>query len=268
MTQETPSNLKIFLRSLAFTLVLWVWTAIIGIAYFPRALMSRHGAIAVGDPWARGTLWLAKKICGIHYEIRGTQYFTNMPVIFASKHQSAWDTMIFLILLRGPAYVLKRSLLGLPIFGQYLIRMGMIAIDRKPGENTRRHLAAQTHRALAREQRPVVIFPEGTRRAPTETKPRYHPGVAALYQQMKVPVIPVALNSGVFWGKNALMKKPGTIVLEFLEPIPPGLENRQFMRTLTQRIEDATKELVREATDPAYVKPEPEEDFPHATFRA
>lgn len=237
-------------RSLIFNVTYMMWTVCFGLLCLPAFLHSQQSALAVGRPWANGVLWLADRICGITYEIRGEAYFTHRPVIYASKHQSAWDTVIFLSLLRNPAYILKKELLWLPVFGQYLARMGMIAIDRKSRTATLKSMGKQAARALVKEQRPIVIFPEGTRRA-IGAEPRYHPGVAVLYQQLKVPVIPVALNSGLLWGKDAFTKKPGTIILEYLEPIPPGLETRAFLRLLSERIEAATRQLVTNPNPPS-----------------
>lgn len=237
------------LRSLLFNATYMLWTVCFGLLCAPAFIRSRQSALKVGKPWANGVLWLAEKICGITYEIRGEEHFTHQPVIYASKHQSAWDTVIFLTLLKYPAYILKKELLWFPVFGQYLARMGMIAIDRKSRAATLKSMTRQAHRALVREQRPIVIFPEGTRR-PVGAEPRYHPGVAVLYQSLRVPVTPVALNSGMLWGKDAFIKKPGKIILEYLEPIPPGLESRAFMRLLSERIETATQRLITNPNPP------------------
>ena len=198
-----------------------------------------------GRPWAHGILFLARIICGIRYEVRGTQYITQKPVLYASKHQSAWDTVIFWLLLNKPTFVLKRELLRIPLWGWYLWRMKMIAIDRSAGGAGLKDMLRQAKAAII-DERSIIIFPEGTRTKPG-AMPNYHPGIIALYNQLKVPVIPVALNSGIFWGKNAFIKRPGTIIIEFLPPLQPGMAKEQFSTTLQETIENASQKLQYEA---------------------
>jgi 1-acyl-sn-glycerol-3-phosphate acyltransferase len=233
------------LRSLLFNFCFFSWSVVSAFLFAPMFLISVGTAQRIGRPWANVSLWLARVICGIRYEIRGREYITDAPVIYASKHQSAWDTLIFLSLLRSPAYVLKRELLWLPFWGWYLWRMRMIAIDRKSGASSIKHLIRASREALA-ESRTIVIFPEGTRTAPGAT-PHYHPGITALYSQLEVPVVPIALNSGCYWGKNAFTKHAGTILMQFLPPIPPGLAKLEFMAKLQETIETASQQLLEEA---------------------
>ncbi|MEX0758775.1 MAG: lysophospholipid acyltransferase family protein, partial [Tistlia sp.] len=166
-------------------------------------------------------------------------------LLIASKHQSAWDTLVFPLLVRDPAYVLKRELLLVPFFGWIMWRLRMIAVDRKGGAAALRRMLAAARRIVGRERRPLVIYPEGTRTAPGDSRP-YHPGVAALYGELGVPVVPVALNSGLYWPRQSFLRRPGRIVLEFLEPIPPGLPRRQFLAELEARIEPASRRLLAE----------------------
>lgn len=233
------------LRSLLFNIAFTSWAMIASIIFSPLFLISSDASLKSGNPWARGSLWLAKVILGIRYEIRGKQHMRTGPVLYASKHQSAWDTMIFLVLLNHPAYVLKRELLRIPLWGWYLWRMKMIAIDRSAGGAGLKDMLKQAKARIA-DGRPIVIFPEGTRTKPGAGS-EYHPGVIALYSQLKVPMVPVALNSGCFWGKNAFMKRSGTIIIEFLPPIPPGEPKDQLLAQLETRIESATRQLVQEA---------------------
>jgi 1-acyl-sn-glycerol-3-phosphate acyltransferase len=230
------------MRSLLFNLCFFGWSLLSAVLFAPLFAFAPQ---RVGKPWARVSLWLARIICGITYEVRGQQYLTGEPVIYASKHQSAWDTVIFLALLPNPAYVLKRELLWLPLWGWYLWRMRMIAIDRGAGASSIKQLVRQSKDAL-NLHRSIVIFPEGTRTAPG-AQPHYHPGIVALYGMLKVPVVPVALNSGCYWGKNAFTKHPGHIVIEFLPPIAPGMEKQQFMAKLERSIETASQTLLNEA---------------------
>lgn len=231
----------IFLRSLLFNICFFSWSLLASFIYLPFFIIAPQ---RVGHPWAAPTLALAQLICGIRHEIRGQQYFTRAPVIYAAKHQSAWDTVIFLTLLSRPAYVLKRELLWIPCWGWYLWRMKMIAIDRSAGASSMKSMIRQSQAALA-DGRPIVIYPEGTRTRPGAA-PQYHPGVAALYSQLNVPVVPVALNSGMFWGKDAFIKRPGTIVLKFLPAIAPGLDKKEFMAKLEASIETASQKLLEE----------------------
>jgi 1-acyl-sn-glycerol-3-phosphate acyltransferase len=164
------------------------------------------------------------------------------------KHQSAWDTLMLPPLLGDPAVVIKRELQYVPFYGWYATRAGSIFIDRKGGAGSLRRMVASARRAID-AGRPVVIFPQGTRTAPgepTDAHP-YQPGVAALYRELDVPLVPVAVNSGLYWGRRAFMKRPGRIVAQFLEPIPPGRPRREVMATLEARIEAASAELLQEA---------------------
>lgn len=229
------------IRSVVFNILFTLWALLASIIFAPLFLISRSASLKCGHPWAKGALLLARVILGIKHEIKGIEHLTNGPVIYASKHQSAWDTCIFLTLLDKPCYVLKRELLRIPFWGWYLWRMGMIAIDRSAGASTIKQMLKDS-KARLNEGRTIIIYPEGTRTRPGSA-PHYHPGVVALYSSLGVPVIPVALNSGLFWGKNAFVKKPGTITLQFLPPIPPGLKKDEFRTRLEHDIETASNQL-------------------------
>ena len=231
------------LRSILFNLLYALWTAGMHILCLPLLFASRGAVQAAGGIWIDGTLWLLKHVAGIDYRVTGTENLPSTPAIYASKHQSAWETLFLSRYLNFPAFVLKKELLSIPLFGWFLKRAGMIAVDRKGGASALRSMARQATETLE-SGRSILIFPEGTRVAPGQTKP-YQPGVAALYTQQKVPVVPVALNSGLFWGRRAFIKKPGTIVVQILPPIPPGLDRKAFMRDLESRIEPAAAALAR-----------------------
>jgi len=161
------------------------------------------------------------------------------------KHQSAWDTLILHAVFGDFAAVVKRELLLVPFYGWYAARAGSIAIDRKAGASALRRMVAAA-RPVATQGRPIVIFPEGTRVAPGARLP-YQPGVAALYQALALPLVPAAVDSGYFWERRSFVKRPGRIVLEFLDPIPPGWPRRRVMAELERRIETAATGLLREA---------------------
>jgi 1-acyl-sn-glycerol-3-phosphate acyltransferase len=231
------------LRSVLFNLLYGLWTAGMHIICLPLLFASRGAVQAAGGIWIDGTLWLLKHVAGIGYRVTGTENLPATPAIYASKHQSAWETLFLSRYLNFPAFVLKKELLSIPLFGWFIKRAGMIAVDRKAGASALRGMARQATETLE-SGRSILIFPEGTRVAPGQTKP-YQPGVAALYTQQKVPVVPIALNSGLFWGRQAFIKKPGTIEVQILPPIPPGLDRKAFMRDLESRIEPAAAALAR-----------------------
>jgi len=235
----------IWARGLAFNVAFFAWTAIVGTIGLPFLVAPRSAAMRFGRFWAQGVLVLLRVIVGLDHQIRGLDRVPREGCIVAMKHQSTWDTLILPIVLGDPACVLKRELLFVPFFGWYAARAGSIAIDRKAGASALRRMVAAA-RPIAAQGRPIVIFPEGTRVAPGACLP-YQPGVAALYQALATPLVPAAVNSGLFWGRRSFVKRPGTIVLEFLDPIPPGWPRRRIMAELEQRIETATAALLREA---------------------
>jgi 1-acyl-sn-glycerol-3-phosphate acyltransferase len=192
-----------------------------------------------------GLQLLLRHLVGLEYEVRGLSNMPVGPAIYAFKHQSAWETLVCHLLVRNGAIALKQELVRLPLFGWYLRRSGMISIDRAGGAAALRSLIEGARAAFARGA-PVIIFPEGHRIPPGQHRP-YHPGIAALYTQLKRPVVPVAHNSGLFWGRRSFVKRPGRIVVEFLEPIQPGLDRKAFTAELQQRLEGACDRLIDEA---------------------
>lgn len=232
-------------RALVFNTTFFAWTALIGAIGVPVLFAPRAAAMRFGRFWSRSVLVLLRWIVGLDYQMRGLDRIPPGGCIVAMKHQSAWDTLILPVALGDPAIVLKRELLLIPFYGWYAARAGAIAIDRKAGASALRRMVAQAC-AIARQGRPIVIFPEGTRVAPG-ARLAYQPGVAALYRALALPVVPAALNSGLFWGRRSFLKRPGRITLEFLEPISPGWSRRKLMSELERRIETATASLLREA---------------------
>ena len=243
---STATSAVLALRALLFNLFLWVWTAVFSLAVLPAfPFLSPAGMRAVARRWERGIAAALRLLVGLTYEVRGRDRLPSGPAIIASKHQSAWETLMFHVLVPELAVGLKEELTRVPVFGWYLMRAGNIRIDRGAAARALRSLLEGARRATA-QGLSVLIFPEGTRRAPGDP-PDYKPGVAALYNALDLPVVPVALNSGLFWRRRGFVKHPGRIVLEFLEPIPPGLDRRAFMRRLERSIEPATARLVEEA---------------------
>ena len=238
----------IIVRSVLFNIAFYLTLSIYLIAAIPTLLLPRWGIIAVAQSWARTSLWLLKVICAIDIEVTGLANIPPGPLLVASKHQSAWETFALLLLSRDPAFIAKRELIWLPLFGWYIWRAEMIFVDRGARAQA---LASMTERARAElaRGRQIIIFPEGTRRAPG-AEPAYKYGVGHLYAATSVPCLPIALNSGLFWPRRSFKRYPGTIRVEILPAIPPGLDKDEFRRRLIHDIETATARLVAEAGRP------------------
>jgi 1-acyl-sn-glycerol-3-phosphate acyltransferase len=237
-----------WVRAALFNIACFAWTAVIGTLGLPFLLAPRRAAMRFGRFWSRGVLFLLRVIVGLDYRLVGLDRIPPGGAIVAMKHQSAWDAIALPLVFDDPAPIVKRELLMLPFYGWYMARAGAIAIDRKAGAAALRAMLSAARQAAA-AARPIVIFPQGTRIAPGVTAP-YQPGVYALYQVLSVPLIPAAINSGLFWGRRSFTKRPGRITLEFLEPIPPGWPRRRLMQELEQRIERATTALEEAARNP------------------
>lgn len=237
------------LRSVVFWTVTVLFTLAISIAALPTLLMHRDVTYRWCVAWARTVVWLLRLICRLDVRVRGREHVPAGVVIFALKHQSAWETIAFIDIGPPLSVVLKRELLAIPIYGWYMKRLGMVPIDRKAAGAAIREMLRRAKEETGRG-RSIMIMPEGTRLPPGRTG-RYHPGVAALYSVLDLPVVPVALNSGLFWGRRSLVIRPGTVTLEFLAPIPPGLDRKAFMALLQERIEPASEKLRLEALGPA-----------------
>lgn len=234
------------IRSALFNLAMYVASAVTCIAFLPLLLGPMRWAQLAGVMWSRIILFLLRLTCGLDHRVVGAERLPPGPCIVAPKHHSTWETMAIYALIERRVVVLKRELVWIPLFGWYLLRAGSIAIDRKAGPKALRGMLKKARRLADRHAARIVIFPEGTRTAVGTTAP-YHPGIAALYSHLALPVVPVALNSGVFWGRRTFIKWPGTITVEFLEPIPPGLKRDHFMSLLRERLEAATARLVAQA---------------------
>ena len=190
--------------------------------------------------------FIARHVMGLKLELRGLEHLPKTGAyILAPKHQSAYETVILPFMLRGAAIVLKRELTWFPLWGWYPLRMGMIAIDRGSAMESLDSIVRGAQR-MKTQGRPVILFPQGTR-VPVGVKKPYKIGIAKVYEESELPVVPMALNSGVFWGRNSFFKKPGTIVFEFMPAIRPGLPPRQMMNQLEEMIEDASDRLVRDS---------------------
>lgn len=238
------------LRSLAFHAAFYITTTLLAVVGLPVLAGDRLRVQAYARFWTRTTVWLLEKICGTRIEFRGLEHIPDGACLIAAKHQSALETLALTTITRDFSYILKKELMGIPIFGWYLARAGQIALDRSKRGQALPDLSRQAREAVA-EGRQIFIFPEGTRR-PVGAVPEYKSGVAHLYADTGAPCVPVALNSGLFWPRQSILLRPGTMTIEFLEPIAPGQPKQEFLRLLQAKIEDATASLVAEAlaTDP------------------
>ena len=234
----------IIFRSVVFNVLFYLNTFIFLLIALPTFFLPYRTTVAVAKAWGRANLVLLRVVAGIHCEIRGRDKIPQGPIIVASKHQSAWETFALLHLFDSPTFIMKRELQWIPIFGWLTIKGRMVAVDRRAGSQALVQMAERARVELARG-RQLIIFPEGTRR-PVGAEPRYKYGVSYLYAAEGVPCLPVALNSGVFWPRRSILRRPGTVVVEILDPIPPGLDKEDFIRRLQDEIETATAQLVAE----------------------
>jgi 1-acyl-sn-glycerol-3-phosphate acyltransferase len=235
----------LFLRSLVFQIVYYVNLAFWMVLWLPALVLPRSVTLELGRQWGRTSLWWLEKICNVKHEFRGLENLSKGAIIVACKHQSVWETFVLPLLFPDFSYILKRELIFIPFFGWYLLSAQQIAIDRAKGGKLLPQLVRKAKDIFA-QGRQLFIFPEGTRR-PAGAPPEYKFGVAQIYRETNVPVIPAALNSGLFWARRAFLIHPGTVVLEFLPPIEPGLSSRDFFNELQNRMETAGDRLIEEA---------------------
>lgn len=234
----------ILLRSILWMIAFYLWSVIIGLAMIPLLLAPRRWMIAAMAFWARGVNAMIEPICGIAVEFRGLENLPKGRSLIAAKHQCMYDTMGPFAVLPDFSYVMKKELMLIPFYGWYSAKAGMIVVDREAHAKALRKLVADAKDRM-KEERQIVIFPEGHRHDPG-ADPDYKPGVAALYRELDVPCVPVATNSGVHWPAHGIRRIPGRIVYEFLEPIPPGLHRKEFMKLLEERTETASRRLLSE----------------------
>lgn len=233
---------SIFLRSLVFNVLFYLVLVLLCIVAIPTLLLPRGALMAVQAAWADISLFLMRVICNIRIEFRGVEKIPPGPLVIASKHQSFWETFALVRFFEQPLFILKRELMMIPVFGWLLKKAGMISVERGGGPRSLLKTLKQAA-AEVKQGRQLVIFPEGTRTAPG-APPAYKAGVAQIYVESAVPCLPIALNSGLFWPRRTFMRYPGTLVVEFLDPLPPGLPRDEFMTRLRDQIETATTRIV------------------------
>jgi 1-acyl-sn-glycerol-3-phosphate acyltransferase len=254
--QRQPENLDraapprrpgftVVLRSILFTVSFYANISILMILSLPTLAMSHRIQLVFIRSWAFSSLWLLRVICGTRIEWRGVQNIPAGACIVACKHQSFLETFAVYKILDDPSFVLKRSLMWIPVFGWHMAKAKVIPIDRGAGVSALSRMTARAREVLGRA-RQVVIYPEGTRRPPG-AEPTYKSGVAYLYDKTGAACVPLALNSGLYWPRRSFMRYPGTVVIEALEPIVPGLKRRAFLALLQSRLEEASARLLEEA---------------------
>lgn len=231
-------------RSLVQVTLFYLWSLVMGLAMVPLLLGPRRWMLWAMARWADGIIPPLRFIVGIRVEIRGLEHLPKGAALIAAKHQCMFDTMAPMTLFSDACFVMKKELLAIPFYGAFCVKAGQIVIDREAQAKALRGMIVAGKQA-ATEQRQVVIFPEGHRIAPGETGD-YKPGIAALYRGLGLPCVPMATNSGAHWPAHGFLRRPGLIVYEFLEPIPPGLSRAAFMTELETRLEAASTALLGE----------------------
>ncbi len=232
------------LRSLVFNALFYLTTVVYMLLAVPTFFMNRHGILWVAKFWGRSNLFLLRTICGIDVEWRGLEKIPPGGLLVASKHQSLWETFALVPLFADPCFILKRELRWIPLFGWYTWTGGMIPVTRGSRFQALLEVTVHARRELARG-RQIVIFPEGTRRS-AGADPAYKYGIVHLYAETGATCLPIALNSGLYWRRRSFLRYPGTVRVEILDPIPPGLDKDGFAARLQSDIETATARLVAE----------------------
>ncbi|PTW63298.1 1-acyl-sn-glycerol-3-phosphate acyltransferase [Breoghania corrubedonensis] len=235
----------VLLRSALFNICFYLYIVVALVVYAPAFFLPRRVGWPLIVLWARASLWMLRVIAGIKIEVRGRENIPDGGFIVAAKHQSVWETFALLTLFPDPTFILKRELTWLPIFGWYTMKMKMIPVNRGKRSAALRAMTADAREAIA-EGRQILIFPEGTRR-PAGAEPNYKFGIVHIYRELKCPVLPVALNSGLFWPRRTFKRYPGTVVIDIRPPIAPGLPGENFVSALQGSLEEATDTLLLEA---------------------
>jgi 1-acyl-sn-glycerol-3-phosphate acyltransferase len=229
------------LRSVLFNLLFYLNLALHIVVAIPTFVLPRRVFMAIAKSWGRTSNWLLRVVAGVKVEYRGLEKIPPGALLVASKHQSFWEAFTLLTLFDDPAFIVKRELMWIPFFGWLLWKADQVPVDRKAKGGAMAGMIASARKALG-TGRQIVIFPEGTRTAPG-APPAYKSGVTHLYAAAGVPCLPVALNSGLYWPRRKFLRRPGTIVLEVLDPIPPGLDRDEFATRLEREIETAQGRL-------------------------
>ena len=233
------------LRSLIFAVTFYLVTALFLLLGIWLLLAPRAWAMQGLKLHGQTCIWLLQAICGTRMEVRGAEKLPKGACLVVAKHQSAWDTFALVPLFTDPAFVSKDELKWIPVYGWFCLKFEHIMVKRKRAAAAHNQMDADA-KAKTGQGRQILIFPEGTRRPPGAT-PEYKPGYVALYEGIGVPCVPLALNSGLYWPRRIFRRYPGTIIVEFLDPIPPGVARAEFRRRVETAIETASNRLIAEA---------------------
>ena len=243
-------------RSILFVFLFNAGTFVQMVFWLPVAfILPRKLFWNIPKSWGWSMLWMQHLLIGTRFEFRGVE---NVPqdrgYIMAAKHQSSWETYATLLFLNNPSYILKRELMFIPFFGWLATKGDVIPVNRGKQREALKAMNKEAKRQIG-DNRQIVIYPEGTRKT-AFAEPAYKYGITHMYQDIEVPVLPAALNSGIFWPRNSLLLYRGTCVLEFLPVIEPGLDAETFSEELVETIEKATAKLLDEGvSDPEYDGP-------------
>jgi 1-acyl-sn-glycerol-3-phosphate acyltransferase len=246
----------LILRSLVFAAIFYLNTTIFVVVGAPLLFGPRRWAMAALRIHACTSLWWLRVICGTGIEVRGLEKLPAPPFLVAAKHQSAWDTFALLPLFNDPALVMKAELGLIPVYGWFAHKFEHILIKRDRAAVALKTMIVDAKARVA-ESREILIFPEGTRSTPGAA-PDYKPGLVALYEALKIPCVPLALNSGLYWPRRQFMRYPGTIIVEILDALPPGMPRAVFKAEVEARIEMASLRLIEEAAHQQPPPPVPE----------
>lgn len=246
-SMEEILNIDNKIRNLLFNAIVLSWTAIYGIICFPLLfILPSYETLELRKPWVDVILFFLKRMFNVQYEIRGLENLKKYEsFIVAAKHHSPLDVLLLSKIIYRPAFVLKKKLLRIPILGLYLKASKMISVNQESatGIDVLRQMLRNA-KARVLEGRIIVIYPEGER-TKVGAKVGYKRGVMALYKSLKIPVIPVSLNAGMIWPKGYFdSKTPGIVIMDFAEPIRPGLEGTEFLAQLENTIETNTNDII------------------------
>lgn len=243
------------IRTVLFYIVFIGQTAILAILAGIAGLVAGRTRFgwAIARYWCWSNVVFLRVLTGMKTRVEGAERIPPGGCIIASKHQSDWDIFAVFPHIARPAFIAKKELMRIPFFGWAARSLDCIEIDRQKGAAAIPEMVDQARAAAARGCR-IVIYPEGTRKAPLAPA-QYRQGIARLYGELNVPVVPVALNSGLLWGRNSLVVWPGTATARFLDPIEPGLPTDVFLARLEEVIEAETNRLILDAVDGGYDRP-------------
>lgn len=236
--------LVLYIRSLFFNIAFYLVLILFLVGGLPVFLLPHKAAMRAAQLWGKASFVLMRLFAGISIEIRGREHLSPGTLLVASKHQSLWETFALLTLFDDPAMVLKKELTYIPLFGWFTLKFKFLTVDRSAGSSALKHLIQQAKKTRD-DHRQIIIFPEGTRKAP-DAEADYKSGVAALYNSLEIDCLPIALNSGLYWPRRSFLRYPGTIIVEILPPMKAGMPRRKFMAALETTIEEATTKLVAE----------------------